>query len=211
MLKTKSENRKEPTDVISQICLDMDGVLCDFITPAAKLFGHELVDVLSRWQRGIYDICHALEISENELWSRIDRHGFRYWADLPPYPWHKELLKGCQQLAETIVLTSPSAKPASSAGKIAWLQRHYGGQFRDYLIGPRKHFCARPGAVLIDDSDENCQRFIADKTGRPTGGSAIVFPRHWNSQHEHQQDPLAYVARQLASLASTITPKTEAA
>ena len=57
---------------------------------------------------------------------------------------------------------------------VAFLQRHFGKSFRDYFVGAPKQFCARPGAVLIDDFDDNCVAF------REHGGRAIVFPQPWN-------------------------------
>ena len=41
----------------------------------------------------------------------------------------------------------------------------------------RKHFCARPDALLIDDSDHNVEAFLAH------GGQAILVPRPWNPLH----------------------------
>ena len=41
----------------------------------------------------------------------------------------------------------------------------------------RKHFCARPDALLIDDGDHNVEAF------RANGGQTILVPRPWNSLH----------------------------
>lgn len=173
---------------ISQICLDMDGVLCDFVTPVVKLFAPDSYDlVIQGWERGCYSIEKVLGVSTRELWKRIDAEGFSLWANLEPYDWHRELLQLCQETAPTVICTSPSLKAASLKGKICWLQRMYGMKFRDYLIGPPKHFCARPGAVLIDDFDNNCERF------REAGGLSITFPRVWNSHHHVADDPLLRV------------------
>lgn len=175
---------------ITQICIDMDGVLFDWVGGVCKLFGTSMETLVStgQWKAGEYETRTALNCTESEIWERIDKIGMRFWSDLAPYDWHHELLKLCRSYAPTIILSSPSRAPSSLHGKICCLQRHFGGHaFRDFLIGPKKEFCARPGAVLIDDYDVNCEKFIKH------GGNAIVFPRHWNSAHELAGNPMAYV------------------
>lgn len=172
---------------IKQICLDLDGVLCDFIGPTLRLFGHDPEVVFANWPAGTYDVAAVIGVSTNDLWRTIDKAGFHHWADLPKNPWADDLLTACREIAPTIILTSPSRHISSLSGKLAWLQRHYGRKFRDYLIGPPKHFCANADTVLIDDCDKNCEEF------RVQGGEAIVFPQHWNSMHIHRRDAMGYV------------------
>jgi hypothetical protein len=120
----------------------------------------------------------------------------------------------CEGFAPTTILTSPSKDPAAAAGKTRWLQSVFGRDFRSYLIGPDKQSCARPGAVLIDDRDENCDSF------RQAGGRAIVFPQRWNSGHAHRTEwvrdnietqiaarPVAYIAEQLREMNKTLAQR----
>jgi 5'(3')-deoxyribonucleotidase len=163
---------------VKQICLDLDGVLCDFVGPTLKLFKRDPDAMIADWPAGNYDMPAVLGISTNELWEAVDKAGFRHWADLPKLSWADELLKLCRSIAPTIILTSPTLHVSSLSGKMNWLQRHYGKHFRDYLIGPSKHACAIPGSVLIDDCDANCDRFTCE------GGFGVVFPQPWNRFHE---------------------------
>jgi hypothetical protein len=179
---------------ITQICLDMDGVLCDFLGPVSRLLGCE--EKLADWPRGMYGFDQALGRSNRAIWTAIDKAGYQFWADLPPYDWCRDLYQHCRELAPTVILTSPSMHVSSLKGKMCWLQRHFGREFREYLIGPPKHACARPGAVLIDDSDLNCDRFVE------AGGYAIRFPRLWNSSHGESHDPLEFTRSRLASIAA---------
>lgn len=175
--------------MITQIFLDLDGVLADRVSACVRLFDLDPIDVSDAWPLGSYDAAAAVGVSENEMWRRIHARGAAWWADLEPYPWCMALYNVCAAVAPTTILTSPPARPtailaapsldpSAAAGKTQWLQRHFGGSFRDYLIGPAKASCAHPGAVLIDDADKNCEAF----TGR--GGASIVFPQRWNSAHD---------------------------
>ncbi len=180
---------------ISQICVDMDGVLCDFVLSAVKLHAPANVgDVYLSWPAGEYSMERVLGCSTNEFWKPIHDGGAEFWANIPAFGWHQKLMVLCRQYAPTTILTSPSKHGTSLAGKLDWLHRHYGSNFRDFLMGPNKHFCARPGAVLIDDCDANCEKFEAH------GGRAICFPQQWNKNHGIA-DPYEYTARKLAEYA----------
>jgi hypothetical protein len=80
------------------------------------------------------------------------------------------------------------------AGKLVWLGNLFGTPFRDYLMGPNKHFLARDGAVLIDDNDDKCIKFVE------YGGNAILFPQKWNALKNFQGDPYEFVAQALEKL-----------
>lgn len=171
-----------------QIHLDMDGVLSDFVTAALEL--HQSPDAIHDWPPGEFNMARVLGISSSEFWGGIDRQGADYWARLKPYPWFAELTALAREFGEVSILTSPSQHPDCPAGKVRWIHEHLGKGFRDFLIGPPKYLCARPGAVLIDDSDRNVDRF------RLHGGQAILFPQPWNSNHAIT-DRLAFVRREL--------------
>lgn len=151
-----------------KICLDIDGVLADFVGATAKLMGFDPA-IVTCW-----NYFDKIGITESHFWDRIHSQGENFWADLEPYPWMADLVKACQDVAPTILLTSPSSCSTSAAGKVRWMKRHLGDRFRDYLIGSKKEFCAHGDSVLIDDSDANCDKFGAH------GGYAILFPQPWN-------------------------------
>jgi len=160
---------------INRIFLDLDGVLADWLSPAVRAHGRDPDEVLAAWPASTYDLAEVLGVSTNALWKPIHAQGAAFWEQLEPYPWVHDMVRGCQEFAPTTILTSPSLDPMAAAGKVAWMQRVLGRDFRDFLIGPDKPSCARPGAVLIDDRDSGCEAFIA------AGGHAVVFPQPWNS------------------------------
>lgn len=164
------------TKTITRIFLDLDGVLADWCSAAILAHGRDPTDVILSWPSETYDLAQVLGISANAMWAPIHERGAQFWAELAPYPWVHDILRGCQSVAPTTILSSPSLDPQAAAGKIAWLQRMFGRGFRDFLIGPDKPSCARRGAVLIDDRDEGCEGFVA------AGGHAVVFPQPWNTR-----------------------------
>ena len=162
---------------ISQILVDMDGVLCDFIGHTCKLMGLDPVKAIDLWPAGAWDFSEGLGLNDAQVWEAIDKRGEDFWAGIPALPWFTSLMKLCESRCDLVViLTSPSIAHSSASGKVQWLQKHIGRHYRNYLIGPKKEVCARPGAVLIDDNDGNCEKFKAH------GGEAIVFPAPWNSK-----------------------------
>ncbi|KKM16611.1 hypothetical protein LCGC14_1684110 [marine sediment metagenome] len=167
--------------MIENIYLDMDGPLCQFTEAALAL--HNKEHVLKNWPRGEYDICKATEIDSVRFWGWIALYSPAFWVNLEPCPWARRLVDICREVAPTTIATSPTLATSSACGKLAWLQQFFDRDFCDYVITPKKHLLAQPGALLIDDCDAKCERFVTDDNGQPTGGEALVFPRPWNSQH----------------------------
>lgn len=153
------------------IFLDMDGVLSDFVGACGELFDFD-PKTLNQWS-----IERHVGIEPKEFWGKIDRHSPRFWAEMEEYPWARTLytyLRGNEQFGTVYICTTPSQSPDSLRGKMYWLQKRMGKNFRDYVLTPHKHLLAHPGAILIDDSPGNINKF------REAGGQGIVFPQPWN-------------------------------
>lgn len=160
------------------ILLDMDGVICDWITPTAKLFGFS-DEQIDNWQRGNYAIENHMKVEERKVWERIDLEGEDFWTNLPETPWARNLYEGCLNIAPTFFLTCPSHNPISLSGKVKWLQKFTNDKrFNRYLIGRPKFLCANNRNVLIDDSERNVKEMI------DYGGKAILFPTRYNKLYE---------------------------
>lgn len=190
------------TTGISQICLDVHGVLADFATAAVELFAGERADgILAHWPSGQFDIHPVLGISRQDFWRKIQKEGWKFWAEMAPYPWHEQLVAACQDTAPTILLSRPHTTANSISGTCTWIWKYGGRGFQDYMVGHPKSALAKPGAVLIDDCDVNCNSFIE------AGGQAIVFPQRWNSNHAEAANPLAYTLLALSKLAGHHIPE----
>ena len=148
----------------------MDGVLCDFNARAQEVHGCLHLKLTNwEWHK---DIGLTIE----EFWEKIDNTpGF--WESLAPFPWMAELVQLIEDQCEFTLLTAPSWHPSSYAGKRKWIQQYFGESFTACMLGTRKYLLARPDAILIDDSNKNCAKFVKH------GGSAILFPQPWNSNN----------------------------
>jgi len=180
-----------------QIFLDLDDVLNCCTMSALKYVGcpvDEFDNSAFQPEWG-FDIIHAANclhqfrtFTISAFWESIKRD---FWASIPKSPECDLLIEGCASIVgmENIcILTAPTLDPDCLAGKLEWIHSFMPKELhRRYLIGPAKHCCAKPGSLLIDDSDRNIQRF------RESGGMAITVPRPWNRMHRWSDGSLRHV------------------
>lgn len=172
------------------IFLDLDGVLTNFVGASLQL--HSRSELLESWPAGVWDTHVVCGMSNGDFWKVIELRGSAFWSDMEPYPWAFDLVEQLRQIAPVTIASSPSLDPGSLDGKIRWLQKHFGRNFRDFMIGPRKHLLAHPDTVLIDDSDRNIADF------RKAGGRGVLFPQMWNANHDKCAVRIAYVLEEAA-------------
>lgn len=168
--------------------IDMDGVVCDFVRAALELHvgtSYEIEMILNEWPKGEYRIERVLGISTDQFWEPIASCGEDFWALLNELHSGMQLVESLREDNRKFVfLTSPAMCSSSSSGKVRWLQRRFGADFRDYILCPTsKSLLAGPGRVLVDDSDRNCEEWKA------CGGTSIVWPQPWNSASETEVYP----------------------
>jgi 5'(3')-deoxyribonucleotidase len=134
-------------------------------------------------------------LTKSEFWDSITRD---IWATIPQSEEFYLLLGYCENLVgqENIcILTAPTIDPECVAGKLEFIHNHFPKwMHRQFLIGPRKQFCAHPEALLIDDADKNVDQF------RAWGGNAILVPRPWNSLHA--RNTVAHIHREFEHFSS---------
>jgi 5'(3')-deoxyribonucleotidase len=164
------------------INLDMDGTILDFSSGVLSLFGlspnDNLIQKIRFWDALSKVLTEELkrEVSNEELWQKIDDAGSDFWANLDWLPWGKELLDICQYHGQVVLMSTPSKHPSSAHGKIEWINRHLKEDAkRHYALTPCKHYMAHSKSILIDDSDDNVSKFIKH------GGGAYLIPQPWNS------------------------------
>jgi len=159
--------------------LDLDGVLVDFLAAACAVHGRKTpYDVPEA--KGIWDMSSLWGISPESFWEPIDSAGSDFWYTLDFMPWAGVLLEEvCDSFEEknVYIMTAPGKSASSWLGKARFMKDRLPEFLPRFLIGVPKHVCARPGAVLIDDNDENISKF------NEAGGCGILFPRPWNSLH----------------------------
>ncbi len=191
---------------IDTVFVDLDGVLVDFVDSARRALiakgviepiSHE--DMMAKWPRGNFEFHDVFNVPEGKVWGALDRLGEDFWAEMEPTADFRELwsmlsIPFRSDNGHIVVCTSPSKDPGSAAGKIRWMERHISKGFRAFIVTPVKHMLARPGAVLVDDSDEKVNKF------REHGGQAILVPRLWNSDHKFADNAAQVVKAELRKL-----------
>ena len=156
------------------VFVDLDGVAADFVGHARTVF--PAIPTEEQWPLGVYDVAKILGISDADFWTAIHALGEDWWASMPAYPWLDRLMSGASSCGRVVVLSSPARHHGSVAGKVRWLQRHLGADFRDYVLTPakHKHLLAGAGRILVDDLERNVDGFRRR-------GNALLFSRPWNS------------------------------
>ena len=154
-----------------QIFLDLDGV-CSYwekSTGRACDINIENKEIREQLKNGI--TMEDLVGGDNKMWRLIDKAGEEFWENMEILTWAQRLYKELNERTKDFCfLTSPSKNPVCTSGKIRWLQKHFGKDFKDFLIGRNKHLCAGPNALLIDDNEKKCKKF------EEFGGNIFLWP-----------------------------------
>jgi 5'(3')-deoxyribonucleotidase len=154
------------------VFLDMDEVLSDFIGGAFKLLSDKEPSIKECPMR-VGSIERILGLTTAEMWDRVDR--FRgFWPGLDPLPWAKEIVDKCKTISNgnLFILTASGGNEWCEAGKSVWIKRHFPELQRRTFKCSREHKqeMSGPGKILIDDSEENVEKWNA------RGGSSVLFP-----------------------------------
>jgi len=163
---------------IEKIFIDLDDTLVDFVGPASELSGHRgpmTKEVRNRFW-GLVDNKEA----QDKLWAQINKIGPEWWANLPKLPWADELWAVANEASPNVaIMTSPGSgknhpgAELAAHGKILWTMKNFNENM--LVLTYKKHLCASPGAVLIDDWG----KFI--KPWAEHGGCALQLKRSWKA------------------------------
>jgi len=179
--------------MIRKVLLDIDGVLNKFILEALAKFGTPIAynEYSPDWG---WDMLKGIEhrygrkVDPVEFWGAVRRE---WWAKSELSDEALAIIDRCASLVgrkNVCLLTSPTRDPDCVAGKLEWIQQKLPPWLhRQFLIGPRKHFCAREDHLLVDDADHNVRDF------RKHGGQAILVPRPWNTNYDLAHETMLYV------------------
>lgn len=124
---------------------DMDGVLTDFNDAYYKLTGIKI---------------KGNKNSSPSFWEKIDKGGLKFWVEMP---WKKDGKKLWNYIKEykPTILSSPSKKNESRVGKIEWVERELGKEYKIILrSSSHKKDLADSKSILIDDREDNIEGWI---------------------------------------------------
>lgn len=164
----------------TQILLDMDGVLADFFTSALKaLNANSKRDPITPQQyveKQEFAMDKVFNITASKFWQTIETNDF--WQNLKPMEHADNLLSYLRMFKIPIVIaSSPSFHSTCIPSKVAWLYHYYGIRVTDCMFGSKKYLMAKPGTLLIDDSQKNIDNFIHHE------GQAVCIPSNWNTHN----------------------------
>lgn len=176
MIKTQGDQKiiiaeKSKKDKLRIFC-DMDGVLSFWEKSAAKTLDIDLNDEkireeLKQGKKKMEDYVGG----DDKLWRKIDKEGIDWWTNMEILPWGKRLFDELNKATtEFSILSSPSNNPVCADGKIRWMRKQFGEDFKNFLIGRNKYLCAGPNTLLVDDNKGKCKKF------RQYGGNTFVWP-----------------------------------
>lgn len=161
--------------MIDKCLLDMDGVLVNFVKGVCAFHG---VDTpYPKYQNWNMEI--PLGIDKNTFYGNLGRE---FWANLEWTPDGFEILEVVEErfgVKNVCLLTSPVAADGCIDGKMDWIKKHLPQYSRQFLVGPAKEFCANSNHFLVDDFEENIDKFNA------SGGRGVLVPRPWNTNRIH--------------------------
>jgi hypothetical protein len=156
------------------IFLDVDGVIADFVGGVRKLY--EMPD---DWVPKTYMFSQSdLGMTWDEFSKRVN-NTLGFWTRMETcadgMEFLNEIRHQCISYGVPIVcLTAPMQRCDDFyTERLDWISRHV--VVDDVIFAVRKHHIAAPGKLLIDDCDSNVDAW------RAAGGTAILWPRPWNS------------------------------
>jgi 5'(3')-deoxyribonucleotidase len=168
-----SSSKKKNKKTEGLICwLDMDGVVAFWEKSAAESLGVDLnnKEIREKIKNG-QDMNTFTNSSDDQMWEIINKGGQEWWRDIELLPWSHELVEKLKEITDHFCfLTSPSNNPVCAAGKIEFLKKHFGDDFKDFMIGRNKELCASSRSILIDDNKKKVDKF------RKFGGHAFLWP-----------------------------------
>jgi 5'(3')-deoxyribonucleotidase len=157
--------------MITQIFLDLDGVIIDYCGAVIKHFDLGITEAdLTEYGTVERVYMEKTGDSRGKFWQG---QGEDFWLNLPMLPWAKDMLELLKPY-KPVILTAPTLNNAGWRQR--WIMKYMPDYFQDkrYLIGPAKWSVAHPGAMLIDDKPKNIDEF------NQAGGLGFTFPQPWN-------------------------------
>lgn len=188
--------------MVPKILLDMDGVIVDFKRGG---LGHpnavnkvEYKDLTYQFDRQVFTD------SDKDFWPLLQRD---FWANLEWTTEGKSILNLCIEavgIRNICICTKPTHQKTVEcvAGKLEWIKREIPALVSSFMITNVKYMAASRYSILLDDLDDNCQKF------EQHGGNSIIVPQPWNSKRnvwmEDEKIPSEYIEKELYKLISAM-------
>ena len=134
---------------------DMDGVIADFDLQFKNITGYLPKD-------------YEQKFGKKKFWSVIPTDSTKFWAELEWMPGGKQLWEYIKKYNPKL-LSAPSRHDSSRKGKQQWVDKHLPGVELILKAAKDKQEYAGPNKILIDDRQDNIDRWNA------AGGIGIIY------------------------------------
>ena len=135
---------KEVTSPYKLYC-DLDGVLVNFEKGYVNLTGQKPPP-------------YGIKYDAKAFWDPIAKAGAPFWVNLEWMPDGKALWNYIKPYSPSI-LSAPSRDKSSGEGKTLWMNQNLPGVHLILKPASKKQELASPNSILIDDREDNIQRW----------------------------------------------------
>jgi 5'(3')-deoxyribonucleotidase len=156
------------------VFLDLDGVCANLLKSLCSQLNKDYDTLMQECMTG-KDWPELMGLEDQALWDHINDAEENFWAEFEPYPWFPHMYHELKKQYDVVFLTSPGNSKTAASGKVRWLHKHINKQV-PYIITRKKHFCAAPNRLLVDDSIKQIKEFSQ------AGGKTLHFPQPWSTQ-----------------------------
>jgi 5'(3')-deoxyribonucleotidase len=177
-------------NVNAEFVIDLDMVLADFVQATGTVFGRD-ASKISKW--AYYE---DWSLDHVRFWQRIHAYGERFYGEMVPVlPWAKTLMHAVGDNFR--VMSAPGdprvSMPVDWSAKWLWLSKYFPEiPATKLIVGFCKEVLAKPNVMLIDDSQDGCDKFAV------AGGAVCLFPQRWNSNADRIDKRLEYATECIA-------------
>lgn len=196
---TNNSNYKSPlhefVDVYKDIpnaryFIDMDGVLCDFVSGALAAHGVEITDEIrnSLTAHDLYGPDQSPHVpwkDASSFWGPIAAQKSLFWRSINSLHSMEDIYALFKQLPieRTFILTSPSRNEGCRLGKLQWIADM--GIEASVIFEKKKwNYVRSENDILLDDNHINIKRW------RAAGGTAMCYKQPWNLDIEVHAKPV---------------------
>lgn len=181
--------------MIKNFYLDQDGIIAMFFEGALTKLNNKYrkddpITIDQYREYGKFDMAALFGIEKQDFWACVEESNY-FWDNLSPFPWARQLYEFLGRFAPVTIASSPSDGLNCIYGKTQWLKKHIDSNITtgDCVFTKKKYLLANSEALLIDDLQDNCDKFIA------AGGHAVCVPSTWNTKNLQYNDILERIIR----------------
>ncbi len=160
------------------VLIDCDGVKADWCTAALQVVNRVTGLALTPAEVTTLDLFKVVPPAHKEAcYAEMDQAGFCLSID--PYPGAVEGVRRLREIAEVIVVTSPTWSSSFwMAERVQWLHRHFQIPYRSIIFASEKWRVR--GDILIEDN----QLHVASWLAANQRGRALLVDRPYNRKPE---------------------------